>query len=183
MRTLRASLLVLALPVALSGCMTMSPAAYMVSPDVKQSLAAYQGAHVHVDSMAGPPDFDAMCRAVGNVRIEHDLTVPQFVQKAFNDEFRYGGVDGEGLRLKGRLTRVAFSSSVAAVNGYWDLALALESSNGRSMTSEVHYEFEAGFAGITACSNTSLALAQAAQALVRKTVADPRFSTLIRQGT
>lgn len=179
MRQLLAGVLALALPVALSGCMTLTPAAYMVSPDVKQSLSAYQGAHLHVDSISGP-DVDLMCRAVGKVRIEHDLTVPEFVQKAFNDEFRYAGLDGSGgAHLTGRLTRIDFSSSSGAVNGYWDLALTLQSATGSALETSVHYEFESGFVGASACNNTGLALAQAAQALVRKTIADPRFPNLI----
>lgn len=66
------------------------------------------------------------------------------------------------------------------VNDDWDLDLTLTSSNGKSMQVPVHYDFSAGFSGITACSNTRQALARAAQSLVRKTVADPRFSTLLK---
>lgn len=171
----------LALAMALGGCVSITPATYTVSPEVRQSLARYQGEHALVVSMTGPANFDPMCRAVGNVRIENDLSVAQFVQKAFNDELRYAGIAGEGgAKLTGTLNKVDFSSSAAVVNGYWDLDLTLKSSNGKSMEVPIHYDFSAGFSGITACSNTSQALAQAAQELVRRTAADPRFPTLLK---
>lgn len=171
----------LALALALGGCVSITPATYTVSPEIRQSLAQYYGQHASVVAMTAPASFDPMCRAVGNVRIENDLSVAQFVQKAFNDELRYAGIAGEGgVQLTGTLNKVDFSSSASVVNGYWDLDLTLTSSNGKSMQVPVHYDFSAGFSGITACSNTSQALARAAQALVRKTVADPRFSTLLK---
>lgn len=164
----------------LSGCITMTPATYMVTPDVKQALSRYAGARVEVATMTGPVDFDPMCRAVGNLKFENGLTVPEFVRKALNDEFKYAGIHSEGgVRLEGALTRVEFSSSASVVKGYWELALALVSSNGASMSTEVRYDFDSGFNGVTACNNTSQALAQATQALIRKIAADPRFATLV----
>lgn len=171
----------LAAAALLSGCMSMTPATYIVSPDIKQALAPLQGSKAALVSMEGPAGFNPMCRAVGNLAFENGLTVAQFVQKAFNDELRYAGVFGEGgAQLKGTLLRAEFSSTASLVNGYWDLALRLESANGQSMTVEARHEFESGFNGITACNNTSQALAQAAQMLVRKAVSDPQFARMVR---
>jgi PBP1b-binding outer membrane lipoprotein LpoB len=181
MKNARTALLAATAAVLLSGCISMTPATYMVSPDIKQTLKQYDGSKLQVSQIEGPADFNAMCRAVGNVQIENGLSVPQFIQKSYNDELKFAGLHAEnGVQLKGKLTRVEFSSSASLVNGYWDLALSLASSNGKSMNVETRHDFESGFNGATACNNTSQALAQAAQALVRKTVADPRFGTLIR---
>ena len=164
---------------ALSGCISMTPASYMVSPDVKAALKPYEGAKVQVTEMMAPAGFNPMCRAVGNLKFENGLTMAEFVQKGFNDELRYAGVYGADTQLKGKLTRAEFSSTNSLVKGSWDLALVLESSNGKSMSVESRYDFDSGFSGITACDNTSKALAQATQGLVRKTVADPRFASLL----
>jgi hypothetical protein len=180
-KTARAAALAAAAAVLLSGCMSMTPATYMVSPDIKKSLEPYQGSKLEVAQLTGPANFDAMCRAAGNLRFENGMTVPQFIQKSFNDEFKFAGIHAEnGVKLTGTLTRVEFSSSASLVNGYWDLALSLASSNGKSMNVDARHDFSSGFDAITACNNTSQALAQAAQALIRKTVADPRFATLVR---
>lgn len=165
----------------LGGCASLTPATYTVSPEIRQSLKAYEGTRVRLAELGGPAQFDAMCRAVGNLRLENGLTVPQFVQKAFNDELKFAGLQADGgVQLKGRLTRAEFSSSASLVSGYWVLAMTLASSNGKSMDVEARHEFDSGFNGLTACNNTSQALAQASQALIRKTVADPRFATLVR---
>jgi hypothetical protein len=165
----------------LGACVTLNPATYTVSPEIRQSLQAYEGNKMRLAELAGPAKFDAMCRAVGNLQIDGGLTVQQFVQKAFNDELKFAGLLADnGVQLKGTLTRAEFSSSASLVNGYWELAMTLTSSNGKSMAVEARHEFESGFSGLGACNNTSQALAQASQMLIRKTVADPRFATLVR---
>jgi len=181
MKTTRAVWMSVAMAVLLPGCVSITPATYIVSPDIRQSLKPFEGSKVKVTSAVGPGNFDPMCRAAGNLRFENGLTVPQFVKKSFNDEFKFAGIEAEnGVQLSATLTRIEFSSSASLVNGYWDLGLTLASSNGATMSTDVHYDFQSGFNALTACNNTSQALAQAAQALVRKTVADPRFASLIR---
>lgn len=169
------------LSLLLTGCISMTPGKYMVSPEAKEVLQKYQGNKFAVTQVTGPAQFDSMCRAVGNVTFDEGMTLAQFVAKGFNDELKYAGVHGDnGVKLKGTITKAAFSSSAAVVNGWWDLGLALESSNGKSMAVENRYEFEAGFVGAAACNNTSRAVGPAVQQLVRKVVADPRFADLVR---
>lgn len=166
---------------ALGGCVSMTPATYMVSADSKAALQKYQGSKVLVTEIGNPPTFDPMCRAVGNVTIDGGLSPGQFVAKGFNDELRFAGLHAEGgARLKGRLNKVAFSSSSGITGGWWDMDLALESSNGASMSVQHKYEFDAGFVGASACNNASRAFGPAVQQLVQKTIADPRFGGLIR---
>ena len=180
MKSARSICIACAAALMLSGCISMTPATYMVSPDITQSLRAYEGSKARVVKIDGPANFDPMCRAAGNLRFENGMTVPQFVEKGFNDEFKFAGIyAADGVSLRGRLTRIDFSSSASMVNGYWDLALSLESSNGKSLGMESRYDFESGFNALTACNNTSRALATAVQKLIRKIVADPRFGSLL----
>jgi hypothetical protein len=166
---------------ALSGCMTMTPANYMVSQESKAALAKYAGSKVIVTQVASPATFDRMCRAVGNVEIADKMDIGHFVAKGFNDELKFAGIYADnGVKLTGAVTKAAFSSSAALVNGWWDLGLTLQSSNGQSMSIESRHEFESGFVGASACNNTSMALGPAVQQLVQKTVSDPRFATLLK---
>ena len=166
---------------ALSGCISMTPATYLVSQDSKVVLEKFQGAKVVVDGIAAPPTFDPMCRAVGKVQPADGVSLGEFVAKGFNDELKYAGLHGDsGVRLRGALTKAVFSSSAGVTGGYWDLGLALESSNRASMAIEHKYEFEAGFVGASACNNTSRALGPAVQQLVHKVITDPRFGALLR---
>jgi len=166
---------------ALSGCMTMTPANYMVSQESRATLSKYAGRKLAVMQVTGPPRFDTMCRAVGDIQIVDGLTVAQFVAKGFNDEIKFAGLYSDnGTKLTSSLTKAAFSSSSNLVNGYWELGLTLQSSNGQSMSVDSRYDFEAGFVGPSACNNTSRALGPAVQKLVQKTVADPKFAGLLK---
>jgi hypothetical protein len=166
---------------ALGGCIGMTPATYMVSTDARSALQRYQGSKMAVGDIANPLTFDPMCRAVGRVAVADGMSLGQFVAKGFNDELKYAGLHADsGARLKGALTRVAFSSSAGVTGGWWDVALTLESSNGATMAIEHKYEFDAGFVGASACNNVSRAFGPAVQQLVYKTVTDPRFAGMIR---
>jgi hypothetical protein len=175
--------LVVVFALAASGCgiMTMTPATYMVSQDARAALQKYSGSRLAVGEIANPPAFDPMCRAVGKVTIDDNLSLGQFVAKGFNDELKFAGMHGDGgARLSGALTKVAFSSSAGVTGGWWAIALRLQSSNGASMAVEHKYEFEAGFVGDSACNNVSRAFGPAVQQLVYKSITDPRFAGLLR---
>jgi hypothetical protein len=165
----------------LSGCISMTPARYMVSPDVKEALAKYQGAHANVASIEEPAEFNALCRAVGNLMIQDGMTVAQFVRRAFNDELRYAGLHADNGRvLTGALTRAEFSSSAGLVNGWWELSVRLDSTNGKSLAVSVRHDFESGFNGFSACNQTGLELGNAVRLLIAKAVADPQFAALLK---
>ncbi len=109
------------------------------------------------------------------------MTIPQFVEKAFNDELKFAGIYSDrGMALTGTLTKISFSSTKGLTNGNWDLSLTLTSSNGKSAHVESSYDFKSGFDAITACNQTAQALGPAVQDLIKKAVADPQFGGLIR---
>ena len=167
--------------VVVSGCISMTPANYMVSQETKSALAKYPGAKLAVVRIAEPSKFEAMCRAVGNISMVDNLTIGQFIARGFNDELKYAGAYADnGVKLTGAVTKAEFSSTASMVNGYWDLGITLQSSNGQSMAVDSRYEFESGFVGASACNNTSRALGPAVQQLVSKTINDARFAALVR---
>lgn len=165
----------------LAGCIQMTPATYTVSGDAKAALQRYQDKKVRVLDVEQPAGLSLMCRAVGDVKIADGMSVGAFVARAFNDEFKFAGIYGEGgATLRGTLTEVDFSSSDGLVGGHWSLALTLRSSNGSSLDVAVRHEFESGFNGHTGCLNTGLALSPAVHKLILAAIADPRFPTLLR---
>lgn len=164
-----------------TACSTLTPARYSVSMDNNQALKAFSGARVHVASLTSAASYDANCRLMGEIQASDDMTIPQFIQKAFNDELKFAGLySPEGIGLSGRLTKIAFSSMEGLTNGWWDLGLTLTSPNGTSMSVENRYDFKSGFDAFTACSQTAQALGAAVQDLIRKTVTDPQFGALLR---
>jgi hypothetical protein len=164
-----------------TGCSTMTPARYSISVDNNVVLKQYAGATVEVATMTAADSYNANCRLMGPIEAADGMSIPEFVQKAFNDEFKFAGIhSGSGIKLDGSLTKISFSSTSGLVNGTWDLGLTLKSSNGRSMMTESSYGFRSGFDAITACNQTAQALGPAVQDLIKKVVSDPQFATLIR---
>jgi hypothetical protein len=165
---------------ALSGCSTMTPARYSMSVDNNQLLKTYQGHNMALVSMTAPAKYDAACRMMGPIQASDGQTIPEFVQKAFNDELKFAGAYGDGgTKLSGRMDKIAFSSTSGLTNGWWDLAMTLDSSNGKSLSVENTYHFKSGFDAITACNQTAQALGPAVQDLIKKAVSDPNFKTLV----
>jgi hypothetical protein len=166
---------------AMAGCVQLNPAVYRPTPESIAPFKRYAGAKIAVTDITGPAIFDAQCRGVGPIRVVDNLTIGQFIARGFNDELKFAGLFAQdGVLLRGTVIRAAFSTSSGLVNGYWELGLDLQSSNGRAMSIEHRHDFEAGFEGLGACQRASQALGDAAQQLVRKAVMDPRFAMLIR---
>jgi hypothetical protein len=105
---------------------------------------------------------------MGPIQAMDGLTIPQFIQKAFNDEFKFANVydNQRGMKLTGKVDKIEFSSSAGLTNGWWDLAITLQSPNGRTLRVENRYNFKSGFDAATACNQTAQALGAAVQDLI-----------------
>ena len=159
----------------------MTPARYSMSVDNNQALKKFEGAKVRLSSLSHPASFSANCRLMGPIQASDGMTIPQFVEKAFNDEFKFASIYSEnGIELSGSLNQVEFSSSSGLTNGYWHLGMNLKSSNGKSMSFDNRYDFKSGFDAITACNQTAQALGPAVQDLIKKAVTSSEFTALIQ---
>jgi len=172
-------LVVALLTLMASGCETMQSARYSVSIDNNQALKQYAGAAVRV-SITNSAPFDSGCRMAGPIQAADGVTLPKFVEKAFNDELKFANIYSDtGVTLNGNLTKLAFSSSDGLVNGWWNLAITLTGNGGKTLSAETTYKFPSGFEAITACNHTALALGSAVQDLIKKVATDPQFGALI----
>ena len=166
---------------SLSACSTMTPARYSPSADNQVALRSISDGAAHVVQIASSADYSASCRMAGPIQASDGMTIPQFVQKAINDELKMAGIYSEQRNpLSGEITKIAFSSTAGLTNGWWNIALTLKGSSGQSVSAEVTYNFKSGFDAMTACNQTAQALGPAAQDLIKQLVSDPRFADLIR---
>lgn len=167
----------------LSGCSTYTVPNYGISADSNMSIKALQLSQtVSVGSFSSSAKIDTNCRAVGPISLPNNLTVVSYVKKALEDELKVAGAYSTGNAkyvLSGEITNFGMSSSKNMTRGYWDLTLRLSSSNGQAMTASEYYEFESGFGGETACSNTANAFMPTVQNLIRKAVTAPEFKRLV----
>lgn len=167
--------------VILSGCSTMQPPRYSVSVDNIQALKQYEGAKAEVTSLNQSASFSSNCRAMGPIEPADGLTIPAFISKAFNDELKMAEVhSADGVKINGDVTSIEFSSISGLTNGYWDISITLNSSNGSTLLVTNKYSFKSGFDAITACNATADALTPAVQDLIRSAVTDPNFGNLLK---
>ena len=118
---------------------------------------------------------------MGPIQASDGMSIPQFVEKAFNDELKFANIYSDsGISLAGTLNKIQFSSTSGLTNGWWDIGLTLTSSNGKAISVENRYEFKSGFDAITACNQTAQALGPAVQDLIKRTVTDPAFGQLLQ---
>lgn len=165
----------------LSACSTMQAPRYSISVDNIQKLKSYEDVKVEVVSLNQSADFSPNCRLMGPIEPADGLTIPQFISKAFNDEFKMAGIySKDGLKLSGDITKIEFSSTTGLTNGYWDIGLRLDSSNGHSLSVNNKYTFKSGFDAITACNATADALTPAVQDLLKATFSHPEFNKLLK---
>lgn len=167
--------------VTLAACSTMTPARYSPSADNQVALRAMTGAATHVVQIQASANYSANCRMAGPIQASDGMTIPQFVQKALNDELKMAGLYSEQENpISGELTKIEFSSTAGLTNGWWNLALTLKNSTGKSVSAEVTYKFKSGFDALTACNQTAQALGPAVQDLIKQLVADPEFNNIVR---
>ncbi len=165
----------------LSACSTMQPPRYAVSVDNIQSLKKLPEIHGEFATLNQPANFSSGCRLMGPIEPADGLTIPQFITKAFNDELKMADkYSKDGVKITGDITKVEFSSTSGLTNGYWDLGLSLNSTNGTNLTVSNKYTFKSGFDAITACNATADALSPAVQDLIKTTINHPEFSNLMK---
>ena len=165
----------------LSACSTMPPPRYAVSADNFQKLKNYKGVKVEMVSLNRLVDFNANCRIMGPIEPADGLTFSQFICKAFNDEFKMAELySTDGIKISGDITKIEFSSITGVTNGYWDIGLRLDSSNGQSLSVRNKHTFRSGFDAMTACNATANALSSAVQDLIKATITHPDFDKLLK---
>jgi hypothetical protein len=164
------------------GCAAMNAPRYSVSVDNSLALKKLEGCNARISSIKMAVQYNSSCRMAGQVNPPDGMTIPQFIEKAFNDELKNAGIydASKGTALSGVLTKVGFSSTSGVTRGWWYLGLKLSTAGGKSMNAENNYEFESGFEGMTACYQTAQALGPAVQDLINKIVTDPKFAALLR---
>jgi hypothetical protein len=168
--------------VALSACSTMQPPRYSVSVDNIQTLKKLTEINGEFTSLNQVAEFSSNCRLMGPIEPADGLSIPQFITKAFNDELKMADkYSKDTVKITGDVTKVEFSSITGLTNGYWDIGLSLNSTNGNNLSVNNKYSFKSGFDAITACNATADALSPAVQDLIKATVNHPEFEELMKQ--
>jgi hypothetical protein len=166
---------------ALASCDTFTVPPYSATADNNLALKAALGdQHVAVGQFTMAAKPDDTCRGTGPIQLPGGMTFEGYLQKAFTDELKLAGLyDAQApLTLTGRITDLRFTSMGS---GTWDIALTLDSSNGKTLSATEHYDFHTSYTGNSACRNVAEAFQPAVQELVGKVAAAPDFRVLARK--
>ncbi|MEO9946556.1 MAG: hypothetical protein ABJH28_13965 [Paraglaciecola sp.] len=165
--------------VGASGCSTYSVNRYAVSVDNISSIKSMANSKINVGDFnaVGESKTSIMCRGVGPIKTPDGNSFEGFIRKAFIDELKMAeAFDADApVTLTGTLDSIDFSSA----SGSWDIAMTVNSSNGKSLTVSESYSFTSSFYGETACNQTAQALMPAVQNLIGKIVQNENFLKLV----
>ena len=144
-----------------------------------QAMRALGVTGVGVRAFSPPAFFNSSCRVAGYLQAPDKLSHTQYIQKAFEEVLRAEGAYAQGparVTIGGSVRALDFSST----SGYWQIDLALDSSNGSKLEVSEHYEFYGGYGALQACMNTADAYVRAVQSLVNKVFRSSDFAALLR---
>src|SRR5688572_33074 len=97
----------------LAGCESMVAPRYSVTGDNNLAVKALGVTGVGVGDFAAPATFDPNCRLLGALQVADGITHTQYIRKAFEEEFKIGGIHAAGppnIVLTGQITQMEFSS-------------------------------------------------------------------------
>jgi hypothetical protein len=165
----------------LGACSTVAPSRYAVSAENVVQLKRLPAGRWRMGTITPPPEYSGRCRLAAPIDGPDGLSIPQYIERAFNDEFKLAGVHADAApAITGRLQRLSFDSFAGLGRGRWLIELTLRGTDGREMTVTQQHEFSVGFDGLAACEQTARALQPAVQDLIRQAIAQPTFATLAR---
>ena len=167
----------------MSGCSTFTAPRYSTEADNTMALRTIEIGDITVANFSDAATFSRSCRGSGPIAPPDGVTFAEYVREALADELKVAGLydDDQSPRitLSGSIDSLDFSSSRSVTGGKWNILLTLNSSNGKSMSVQEHYEFESGFGYVTACKQTAEAFMGAVQNLIGKIVSSEDFKQLV----
>ena len=163
----------------MAGCSTYATNRYSISADNVVELKKYSDSKAGVAAFTAttPGQTEIMCRGVGPIKTPDGETFEEFVRSALISEMKLAEAysDNSEVTLMGNLNSIDFSST----SGEWNLSLTVTSSNGKSITTDVMYDYTTSYFGETACNQTAQALMPAVQNLITKVIQHEEFPMLM----
>jgi hypothetical protein len=164
----------------LSGCVHLIEPKYTPSRDNIRALQDYKDIKVKALPFEQIKNFDISCRGLGDIKPADNLTVAQFITKAFNDEFKLANIYSEdGKNIFAKITKIEVSSTEGLFGGFWDIEILASGHNGTNIRVNHKHEFETAYLADKACDRTASALTNAVQGLINATITHPKFRSLL----
>lgn len=167
----------------LSACDTTSSIPYKASTrniiTIQETLDEDTKFAVSSVSYASGYDPNLLCRLLGEVDVGNGLSIPEYIQSAFEEElFTAGRFDQNSqTQIQIKVEKVSFST-ISPAN--WDIGLKVSSGSGFGYSISSRSEFKTSFGAYSACRNASVAFGPAVQSALNKVVSHPNFIRLVK---
>lgn len=162
------------------GCPTFTT--YTYSPSLRKTLPSgvRTDRKVTIDYFAANGfDFKAMpCRGFGYIICPGDTTFSDYIHNALVGELKSARLYASKapVRLTIHLNNVDFSS----IAGKWYLDATVASSNGKTVSIQDTYAFEASLIGVSSCSHAAQSFKPAVQQFIDSIIRHKDFPSLVR---
>jgi hypothetical protein len=156
---------------------------YGVSASNVETMKQLQIKPVAIDTFESlPPGLYSLggCRLRNSIQTPYGLSFALYLEQAFSDELRLAGFydPSSKTRLRGRLEKITFDSSVPT--GNWIMMFRIASNADPGYSIESKYEFSTNMVAAKACQQVAEAFRGAVQQLILRTISDPRFKELLQ---
>lgn len=168
----------------LSACSYIPPSQYFTTSEVGDALRRLPPVKLEVASVQSSVNISMACRGMVPIPIAGNLTLPDFIKGAFNQEFMAAGFDSfaqsdgadDGVKLEIDIKLAEFASMARVTNGWWAFLITVRNpATGYEYDVAARYDFATAYDGVVACTNTGLALTPSVQKLVQTTVSNEKF--------
>lgn len=121
------------------------------------------------------------CRMEGPSIIPNNMTIEQYIEKAFRDDFILADIYSADAKqsLTGKIAFVDVRSPVG--EGKWMFKVVYSINNREMFTIDSEYKFPSAFHAGRACKETASAFVPAVQQLVIQTCQHPEFQKAVRK--
>jgi len=156
---------------------TYSPSAYNVKAIEASGIRAV---NLLPFESAREDEGSLTCRAAGPITPPNEMSYVEYIEQAFRRELELADVLSEsGVAIKGQLESIDFSSMGA--DARWNIEMSFRNDRGDSARVESSYGFDTSFIADKACQRVAQNFSGAVEQLVRDTVEDPGFLSLLEE--
>ena len=164
------------------GCQTSKSYPYEASPRnvaaIKQALEGMDVAtSISGVNLAPGVEDNPHCGQMGPLRVAPGVSLPEYIEDAFNDAFSEAGVyeAGSDTAIFLRIRELAFSPESPP---YWDISMQVSSGRSTGYAVSIRHDFKFSLTEYRACRKTESEFGPAVQKLVHEVVAHEEFAEL-----
>ncbi len=160
-----------------------TPQPYSVAGENTEALKKFGVAHINVGPFTKTAEFDNSCHVVSGIVEKPDSSgFEGYIQKALIAELKQAGMFDDKtpqITLAGDVQQLSQSTGRMQYLSSWDIGIRLNSSNGKSVEINQHYDFNAGANWLPDCQQIADRYMFAVQNTLGKLIDSPEFQSLV----